>query len=98
MTYKDFNELTREEKHVFVWIEYIYLKLKQCSHYNGYSNFINKFVVPINIMIKNGKYKKVIELCPKHLRSCKKEVKEIIGFRVGWGNSQDFIDWMYERD
>lgn len=68
---KDFNEMTREEKHIFVWIQYIYLEFGTCAHYHGYTNFINNYIVPIKIMFRESKYKEIIEKCPEVLEILK---------------------------
>ena len=60
---KDFRKLTRKEKHIFVWIKYIYLEFNKCSHYTGYSKFINNYIIPIEIMFREVKYKEIIEIC-----------------------------------
>lgn len=48
---------------------------------------INKILLPEDL--------EELYLCKEHLLSCKKTVKEIIGFKVDFGSVQDFIDWMY---
>ena len=72
---KDFRELTRKEKQIFVWIKYISLEFKNCSHYNGYSKFINNYIVPMEIMCRKNAYKDIYLMCPDALFI----LKELLG-------------------
>ena len=62
----DFNNLTKEQKHILIWIKYIDFEFMMSAknfNKNGYEHLINKIVNPImnyNIFKDNNK---VIELC-----------------------------------
>ncbi len=61
--YKDFRDLTEKERHIFVWLEYIYLLFMECKHYRGYLQFINNYVVEFQTMLKEGKNKEIYDKC-----------------------------------
>lgn len=60
----DFDYLCKKERHVYVWIDYMYEKFKIYSKINkNYTLLVNKVILPIKGHFRLLEFKKITNLC-----------------------------------